>query len=87
MIMSYNIDYNLILPDILFLFQADFDGNCILYGDISWKNETFFLYNFSSSNANCSFGIYFAVFACIFYGLAMAIYYAYAITRKDPNIG
>ncbi|XP_041353045.1 transmembrane protein 179-like [Gigantopelta aegis] len=65
---------------------SDFDGHCILYGDISWKNETFFTYKMSS-NINCSLGIYFAVFACIFYGLAMAIYYGYAITRKDPNIG
>ncbi|XP_050407456.1 transmembrane protein 179 [Patella vulgata] len=68
------------------LTTMNFDGNCILYSDVNWKNATFSTFDFSDK-VNCNFPVYFNVFACIFFSLGMFCYFTYAICQKDPNIG
>ncbi|CAC5394145.1 unnamed protein product [Mytilus coruscus] len=53
----------------------NFDGICILMR--------------SSSRANCNFPVYMSVFVCIFYGLTIGCYNAYAVrkSRANQNIG
>ncbi|KAL4238452.1 hypothetical protein ACF0H5_003160 [Mactra antiquata] len=68
--------------------RQNFQGTCILYGNIEWKNATSFVLH-GSSSSNCNFPIYFGVFGLIFYGLATGLYNSYAVikSRRDPDIG
>ncbi|ESO94235.1 hypothetical protein LOTGIDRAFT_232478 [Lottia gigantea] len=68
------------------LFQMDFNGKCMLYAEIDWKNATFFVIT-EGESINCHFTIYFNVFACILFALGMFAYYGYAVLRRDPDIG
>lgn len=68
--------------------RTNFQGQCILYSDFVWQNETSFTM-MASSDTNCNFPIYYSVFALIFYGLGTGLYNVYAVIRstKDPDIG
>ncbi|XP_046545106.1 transmembrane protein 179B-like [Haliotis rubra] len=81
---SFVIGFAVSIP--LGVTTINFGGQCILYGDVKWQNETFFRYTPTDMH-NCNFAIYLNVFGCIFYSLGMVIYHGYAMTRKDPNIG
>ncbi|XP_076463432.1 transmembrane protein 179B-like [Babylonia areolata] len=63
-----------------------FHGNCLLYTEITWTNATFFTAAYSSGPA-CYFPVYLSVFIGILFASGMGVYYVYAVTRKDPNIG
>ena len=73
---------------MLFYFQSNFQGICILYGKIDWEESVKFLLH-GSSASNCNFPIYFCVFGIIFYGLMNGLYNIYAMcrSRKEPSIG
>ncbi|XP_062604435.1 uncharacterized protein LOC134266216 [Saccostrea cucullata] len=59
-------------------------GYCFLYA--SYEKEECVTYG---DSGNCNFPIYFAVFACIFYGLAQTCYNVYAVYKstQDPTVG
>ena len=80
---SYNNIFSWIYVVLLSL-QISNGGNCFLYA--SYDKEECVTY---STSLNCNFPIYFAVFACIFYGLAQTCYNAYAVYKstKDPTVG
>ena len=76
-----------LLTNIFFYDQANFGGNCLLYGKVSWVNTTYKTVEFGNIHA-CNFVIYVNVIACILYGFGMAIYFSYAIYkyRTDNTI-
>lgn len=66
--------------------KINFDGMCILYADFSEDPP----YRMTpSKSTNCDFPIYMSVFACIFYGLFLGCYTAYATKKsiKTPSTG
>ncbi|CAC5394146.1 unnamed protein product [Mytilus coruscus] len=67
----------------------NFDGMCMLYADFEKGDGIYKFRMQSSSRANCNFPVYMSVFACIFYGLALGCYNAYAVrkSRANQNIG
>ncbi|XP_052097797.1 transmembrane protein 179-like [Mytilus californianus] len=64
----------------------NFDGICILYADFEKGDANFKFRMRSSSRANCNFPVYMSVFACIFYGLTLGCYNAYAVRKSRANI-
>lgn len=68
-----------------FSFQNNFDGMCILYADFEKGDGKYKFMMTSSSKVNCNFPVYMSVFACIFYGLALGSYNAYAVRKSTAN--
>ena len=64
--------------------KIHFDGMCILYADFSKGGDMT-----PGKSTNCNFPIYLSVFACIFYGLGLGCYSAYATKKsvKTPSTG
>ncbi|XP_063429411.1 transmembrane protein 179B-like [Mytilus trossulus] len=62
-----------------------FDGMCILYAGFEKEDGSSKFIMTSSSKVNCNFPVYMSVFACIFYGLALGIYYAYAVRKSTAK--
>ncbi|VDI04859.1 Hypothetical predicted protein, partial [Mytilus galloprovincialis] len=63
----------------------NFDGMCILYADFEKGDGKYKFMMTSSSKVNCNFPVYMSVFACIFYGLALGSYNAYAVRKSTAN--
>lgn len=58
---------------------------CILYADFEKGDGKYKFMMTSSSKVNCNFPVYMSVFACIFYGLALGSYNAYAVRKSTAN--
>lgn len=58
---------------------------CILYADFAKGDGISKFRMQSSSRANCNFPVYTSVFACIFYGLGVGCYNAYAVWKSRAN--
>ncbi|PVD32303.1 hypothetical protein C0Q70_07736 [Pomacea canaliculata] len=99
--MAYMFDLHLLVQAVLYftavgcglvisiptgVTKVNFEKQCLLYTECQWQNSTFFSAKFGDAGS-CNFIIYASVFVGIFYPLGMGVYYVYALTRKDPNIG
>ncbi|XP_071163666.1 transmembrane protein 179B-like [Mytilus edulis] len=62
-----------------------FEGMCILYADFEKGDGNYKFMMTSSNKVNCNFPVYMSVFACIFYGLALGSYNAYAVRKSTAN--
>ena len=72
--------------DTGWLFQMNFDGKCLLYSEVTWRDSTHFKVSYSSAGP-CQAPVYTAVIVGIVYAVGMGTYYVYALTRRDPSIG